>query len=209
MMRGLLDNVGPGAGQPQPGGPAQQPQPAAGPQGVAPEVGFQGEANVSPEEQAAYDQFMDNAFKVIYDDKAAKQILGRIGQSGNPIEGLATVTVQIVTRLADDARKQGNPVDPAILLHGGADIMSDIAELAGKAGVHNFTEEEIENSMYVAMDQYGTAEMEKGTLDKEAIKSDFQQMMEADKAGRIDELIPGLTEKANQIKAKGKPNAKT
>lgn len=181
---------------------------AQGPQGVAPEVGFQGEPNVTPEEQAAYDQFMDNAFQIIYEDKSAKQILMRMAQSGNPTEGLASVTVQVVTRLMDSARKQGEKIDPSILLHGGMDIMSDLAEMSGKSGGHKYTEEEIENATYVAMDQFGTQEMNKGTLDKEAIAGEFQQLMAADKAGRIDELIPGLSEKAKQIGAKGKANGR-
>ena len=165
---------------------------ASGPRGVAPEVGFQGEANVSKKEQAAYDKFMDNGFNLIYDKSTMPQLLKRISQSANPVEGLATVTVGVVRRLMAAAEKAGQKIDPTVLLHGGADLMGDIAELAKKAGVHEFTDEEIENAALTAMDQFGMQEIESGGFDQKAVADDFNAMMQADKEGRLGELLPGV-----------------
>lgn len=167
---------------------------ATGPRGVAPEVGYQGEANVSKKEQAAYDLFMDNGFKLIYDESTMPQLLQRIAQGGNPVEGLATVTVGIVRRLMDAAERAGRKIDPTVLFHGGADLMGDIAELAKTAGVHDFTEEEIENAALTAMDQFGMQEVERGSFDEKAVADDFKTMMDADKAGTLGELLPGVDE---------------
>lgn len=160
--------------------------------GVAPEAGYQGETNVSPEEQQEYDKFMDNGFKLIYDERSMPQLLQRLNQSGNPVEGLATVTVGVVRRLVDAAEKAGQKIDPAVLLHGGADLMADIAALAKTAGVHEYSEEEIESASFVAMDQFGTAEIERGAVDQQLVADDFQALTQADQQGRLGEIIPGV-----------------
>ena len=160
--------------------------------------------NVSPEEQAQYNLFVDNGLKLIFDKAAAPKLLQRIKASESPSEGLASATVAIVTRLKDSAEQKGVKLDDAVLLHGGLELMENIAELSNAAKVHEFTPDEIEVAMYQALDQYGTRELERGTLDKEAVAQDFKTMMDADKAGKIDELIPGLSQRAREIQAKSR-----
>lgn len=176
-------------------------QPAAQPmRGEADPMADGGEQpNVTPEEQAQYDRFVDNGLKIIFDEKTAPQILKRLQASGNPIEGLASATVNVVLGLKDSAEKAGQKLDPAVLLHGGAELMENIAELSDAAGVHKFTPEELEQATYAAMDQYGTIEKERGTLDTAAFEEDARMLLEADQAGRLDELLPGITEKAKQM----------
>lgn len=165
--------------------------------------------NVSPEEQAQYDQFIDNGLRLIFDKKTAPSILQRIEASPSPSEGLAAATVSVVTRLKDSAEQKGMKIDDAVLFHGGVELMENIAELSDAAGVHKFTPDEIEVAMYQALDQYGTREIERGTIDKQKVADEFKMMVEADKAGRIDELIPGLSQRAKEIKARGQGNTET
>lgn len=182
--------------------------PRGQPRGVAPETDFQGQANVTDAEQQEYDLFMDRAFQLMYDEKVLPNLLERMKQSGNPVEGLASTTVHIVRRLVDSARRQGKQIDPAVLLHGGSDVLADLAMVAGKAGVHDYTDEEIENAAYAAVDMFGTEELERGTLDKDAIARDFQDLIRANEQGRIDELVPGLSDKARQIQSRGGGNVR-
>tara|TARA_Y100000310_G_scaffold315824_1_gene366857 strand:- start:3318 stop:4037 length:720 start_codon:yes stop_codon:yes gene_type:complete len=158
--------------------------------------------NVSPQEQQQYDQFVGNGMKLIFAEGARDQIAERIRQS-DPIEGLAAATVMVVKRLSESAEAKGTQIPNDVLLHGGLEIMGNIAELAEAANVHKYSEDDIEQAMYQALDQYGTQELESGRLDKEGIAQDFQAMMEADQAGRIDEILPGIEEKARQIGGNG------
>lgn len=176
------------------GGPDTAPMPNPGKEGDQP--------NVSPQEQAQYTKFVDNGLKVIFDRKTVPGLLKRIKAGDSPAEGLASSTVMIVTALKDSAERQGQQIDDAVLLHGGQELMENIAELSNAAKVHTFTPDEIESAMYSALDQFGTREMERGTLDKEKLAREFQTMMDADKAGKIDDVIPGLSQRAREIEAK-------
>lgn len=162
--------------------------------------GDQDQTNVSPEEQAQYDKFVTNGMKLIFSPNTAPKIVARLKADPNPVHGLAATTVLIVGTLKDSAARNGMELPPDILLHGGAELMSNIAELAAAAKVHSYTDTEIENASYIAMDMYGTKEMQKGTLDKQAIGKDFETMMAADKAGKIDEVLPGISQAAAQMK---------
>lgn len=150
--------------------------------------------NVAPEEQEQYDRFVANGMKLVFAQGARDQIVNRI-KASNPIEGLAAATVQIVRRLNESAGQKGMQVSPDVLMHGGLEIMGNIAELAEAANAHSYSEEEIEKAMYMALDQYGTQELQAGRIDKEAVANDLQEMMAADKEGRLEEALPGIEEK--------------
>jgi len=120
-----------------------------------------GTANVSPEEQAEKDQFVGNAFTVIYDKKTLPLVLQRLRGVGmnrrhgsDPIEGLAQTTVLIVGQLQDSAQRAGKTITSDILLHGGKEILEELADMAGNAGIHDYAEAEIEGAFYRAMDLY-------------------------------------------------------
>jgi uncharacterized tellurite resistance protein B-like protein len=73
-MPGLLNE--PNAARVQ----TEQPAPAApafGP-GVPLAASSETDGNVSPEEQKQYDQIVNNAYQVIYDDKSMDAILGNV-----------------------------------------------------------------------------------------------------------------------------------
>ena len=170
------------------------------PQGVAPEVGYQGETNVTPEEQAVYDKFVDNGRVMIFEDKMAAQILKQIRDEEMPSKGLASVIVSLVMRLKDSAGENGAEIDSSILMHGGLELMENIAELSAVAGVHKFSEKEIESALYQAMDLYGTIEHEAGTVNKEALAEDVNMLQQADRSGELDQLLgEGFTAHADSL----------
>ena len=178
----------------------QTPGPAAvpGPQGVAPEAGYTGEEgqpNVSPEEQAQYDKFVDNGLKLIYSEGMMEKIQERMGAGGNPIEGLANVTFMVVNRLVASAEKAGQKISGDVLLHGGVEILEDLANLAQESGIHEFTDDEMESALYATMDLHGEHKTKSGTLDKEAHMNDFAALIEADKSGALEGEFPGLKDK--------------
>jgi hypothetical protein len=60
----------------------------------------------------------------------------------------------------------------------------------------------MEQAVYIALDLYATQEMQEGRLDPESALNDFQTMVDADKAGRLDEVIPGASAAAEHAKKK-------
>lgn len=177
------DAMGPGA----PASPMED-APTAGP-GAGEE-----QPNVSPEEQKEYEQFIDNALSLVYDDKVLPTVLQRLSGGGDPIEGLAAATVLIVDRLEDSAKKAGRQISPDVLMHGGKEILEDLANLAEQAKIHTFTPEEAEGAYYRALDLYRAMKSQSGELDTEGLKQDFSQIVQADQSGQLEELAPGLAE---------------
>ena len=153
-------------------------------------------ANVTPEEQQQYDQFVTNGMQMLDDEKALPQILESIRGDGNPVEGLANALVALVMRLEDSAEEQGQKISGDVMLHGGTELLEQMVEIAEKAGVHEFDEKEMESALYLALDTYRATRQEQGKLPEEALQADMQELVQADQAGGLEELIPGITKYA-------------
>lgn len=217
-MAGLLNTAtarGPMPGaSPMPGaapGASPAPQGADTAQGAAPEPGAdtaQGAApNVSPEEQQAYNQFVTNGMKLMYSDQVMPKVLERIKGNGNPIEGLAGATVMLVSRLDDSAQAQGQAIDADVKFQGASELMEQLAELAQTAGIHEYAPEEIEAAVYLALDTYRALRQQQGRLDMGAINEDMRTLVQADQAGRLGELLPGVERGAADLPHPGTAQA--
>lgn len=159
------------------------------------------ESNVTPEEQAEYDRFMENALTLMYDESGAKpeliQALGAAkdgeAQEANPaILALAQTAVTIVGQLDDSAREAGKPVSDDVLYHGSFAVVQELAELAEAAKIHDYSEEDITGAFMQAIDIYRPKLIESGRTTEEELKAGFAQINEADQQGRMGELLPGL-----------------
>lgn len=201
-MAGLLSGMPRGQGAPMADSPAEEQAEgaaghnpteeaaeASGEQGEGPEQGEQ--PNVSPEEQAQYDRFIDMAFRLIYDERSFPAILKRLTATPDPVEGLAAVVVMVVTRLRDSAKQQGVEVSPDVLFHGGSELLEDIADTAAKAGIHQYTEQEMEKALYRALDLYRAMDQRSGS-DPRPYQQDWDALVQADRQGRLGDLVPQL-----------------
>ena len=174
-------------------------QPIAGANPAAPgQVSGEEQPNVTEAEQQIYDTFVDNAFSAIYDEKSLPQIKESLKGAGDPVEGLANTAVSVITRVQDSAEQAGQTLPPDVVFHAGVEILENLADFASKSGIHDYTPEEIEGGTYRAMDIYRENKGRDGGADRPQIVSDFNQIVELDKAGRMDEVAPGLTERFNQ-----------
>lgn len=174
----------------------QAPTPPAQPlAGAEAQAGGEEQPNVTPDEQKMYDQFVDNAFSAIYDDKSLPQVIESLKGDGNPMDGLANTAVSIVVRVQDSAEQAGQAIPPDVVFNAGVEILENLADLAGKAGVHEFTAQEIEGAMFQAMDIYRETKGRDGGAGRPQIVEDFNQIVALDQAGRLDEVAPGLSEK--------------
>ncbi|EJE50111.1 hypothetical protein PMI14_05316 [Acidovorax sp. CF316] len=71
----------------------------------------------------------------------ARQIMGEQAQEwrqameADPVEAAVRMGTQTLRFLAMDSEKAGQPVDPAVLLHAGVQLVKDIAGVANDAGL--------------------------------------------------------------------------
>jgi hypothetical protein len=175
----------------------QDPQAGQEPGQAAPE-GQQDDgdqANVSPEEQAAYDEFVTNGMKLIYqgdhvapailgqlkgDWKGVEDSLGEIPQEekpldpGNPIDDLSVATVSLVLALEASAANSGQKLDPAVIFHGGAELMEQLADIAQAANIHDFSEDEMTGAANRAALLYGVSSK---SMDKQEALAEFDHFL--------------------------------
>lgn len=195
-MAGLLNQQQAQAGGMPQGNPGA-PAPGGGPMAGQPDPGGESE-NVSPEEQAEYNEFVSNGMELIYDEQAMPQILQNIEGDGNPIEGLANSLVMIVMRLDESAQEGGKEISGDVKFHGATELMEQMVELAEQAGIHEYSEEDMESSLLLAMDLYRDMSRERGTLPVEELSEDMNEIVQADEQGRLDEMVPGLGQYAKR-----------
>jgi len=167
----------------------QNPQQAAAPAAA----GAEPAPNVSKEEQAQYDEFVTNAMSMMNSEKGSKALLKSI-EGENPVEGLANAVASIVMRLEDSAEKAGAKISGDVMMAGGAEILEQAADLSEQAGGHAFTEEELEQAVYMAMDLYREARTQQGKLDQGSFGQDLNDLKAAEADGTLEEQIPGITE---------------
>lgn len=152
------------------------------------------ESNVAPEEQAQYDTFVKNGMRLIYNEQGLPKMVETLAGDGDPVEGLANALVTVVSRLEDSAKQSGVELSPDAKFHGAAELLEQMAELSEKAGIHQFTEQEMESALYTAFDQYRQLKQQQGTLDVEGLKQDAAELAAADQAGTTEEMLPGISE---------------
>lgn len=164
--------------------------------------------NVAPEEQAEYERFVRAGFELLYaggevrpgilemldeDPADLVEVLGNVEElkQFNPTVALAATAVLVVLEVV---RRMGeNRPDGAIVLHGGKEILEDIAEIARAAKIHDFDQDELNRAMLMAMDLYREAASAEGLVDLEALKAEFEEIKQADQEGRAEELLPGIS----------------
>ena len=160
---------------------------------VPPETDAQdGGSNVTPDEQQEYNGFTGNCLKLIYNQKVMPTVLNMLKSATNPVTGLASTTVMIIDRVLQSAGDSGHKIDGDIALHGGTEVMSDIAELSDKVKIHTYTDDEIGNAGVAAADQYRMILKQRGQLDPGQTQRDLEELKQAEASGALDQGMPDL-----------------
>lgn len=180
------------------------------------------ESNVSAEEQKQYDEFVGAGMDLIYSGKKAKvmpEILeslrganapampeegaeegmpppdaaGDAAAQGNPaIIALANTAVQVIQRVDTAGHEADNPVPDETLYHAATEIIEQLAEIAEAAGIHTYEEDELNGALFQAVDMYRPIAIELGRTSEETLKGQFGEIVDADKAGRLGDVLPGM-----------------
>lgn len=143
--------------------------------------------NATPEQQAQLREFVRNGQLLIYDKTLFHTIVDRFRNADDPVEQLATMAVLVVKRLYDSAKGQ---LDPAVVFHGGTEIVDELAELSEKAKAHAFTDEEKQAALYRGMDKFRSMEQRLGNVDRGEAQQEWGRLKAADQSGQLDQAVP-------------------
>lgn len=203
-----------GLGQALAGG-AQHAEPDMDQQG-GPSDGDQDNApNVSPEEQAQYDKFVINAMTVIFPEaspdalgtgeadvqdpalgKPSPQIIQSLQSTDNPVASLAQTTAQLIASLDSSAQRSGLRLEDNTLYEAGAAIIEILANVAQLYGIHEFSDNEMEQTLYLTSDIYKDGPG-KDRINQADAKSEWDQFVQ-EQGGDPAQVDAAATQAAQQ-----------
>lgn len=192
----------PGLPQPKPTGNAA---PEAAQEGAPSQFVEDGESNVTPEEQAEYELVVSNGLTLIYAEGAegsevrpeileALQV-GEAQGKGGPdpaVLALAQAAVTIISQLDDSSRQAGKPISDAVLYHSGVAMIEELAEVSDAAGIYDYSEQDMTGALAQAVDMYRSKAIADGRTSEETLKGQFGEINEAEAAGKLGDVLPGL-----------------
>lgn len=163
----------------------------------------------SPEEQAMYEAVVNAGLTIVVPEggeEVAPPILASLkGElpdevrqmfasaqppiDNNPLDAAAVTGTVIVMLAEQQIEANGQQIPNDVLFHAGAEILEYIINVSDSAGIHDFQPEDVERVTYRAMDLYRTIAPR---ADQDALAQEFGQVVEADKAGTLGAMLPGI-----------------
>ena len=153
---------------------AQQGQPpaAAGPQqGNGPDA----KPNAPPQLQAAYNQFVNDCYRILFNPQAFSATMKLIASNQDPVKGLASAAVMIVLQAQEADQKKGQPApSPVVILGGAAEMMINIALACATAHIHIFTPQENGRAVGLAIGMYQQQAAKLGLINPQQAQQQVQ-----------------------------------
>lgn len=193
------------------------------PQAPPPDDDFEEGVPATPEEQAQLEDFVMAALVLIYEEKQVRPAImdmldddmsdlnAVLGQTLAAIEegeeqgadpppphllAIAATAVMIVMQLNSMADA---PLPDEIIFHGGKEIVEELVEISTKMG-NEIGPDEANRAFLIATDLYREAAADAGLVDEAELAKQFEEIVAADKQGRLGEVLPAL-DQINQAAA--------
>lgn len=179
---------------------ASAPAPAASDPsqpGAAPAPGAQPQQQSSgppltdgPVDPETYQKVVANCMNTV--TQALPTILKSIASSPDKPGALATAAVHVLMRVEDSFEQSGGKLVLTMTFNSGAATLIDISEAAEKAGVHAYSQKELEAAFLQAVDQYRVIRAHQGRIDQAQFQQQLQQMKQDADNGTLEKQFPGL-----------------
>lgn len=116
------------------------------------------EEEVSPEEQATYDQFVLRAQE--YMTKSPDAVVRSMNRPDQPVyKAVARTGAMIVEQVKNAAKAQGRQISPDVMFHAGSEVVEMLMELGDSAGVFPFKQSDKQYDETMAMAFYEGVKM--------------------------------------------------
>jgi hypothetical protein len=111
---------------------------------------------------------------------------------------MASIGAGIAQRIYMEAKKNGHEIPPEILVHGGWEVMQEIAMVAEAAGEQGIEPDEIETAYYLAADKVRDALDQAGLIDPQMVQEQSEQIRQMagdDLIGNVQQRVGGAQQK--------------
>ncbi len=186
----------------------------------APEEEMEDGEAATPEEQETYEEFVLSCFALIYERSGEKgqvrgnvvklldedpsdlmAVLGSVEelQEFSAPVAVAATAVLIASEIVRRAEEEGIALDDAIVFHGGKELVEELVQVSAGLG-KPLDQDETNKAFLMAADLYREVSVADGRVDVEELKAQFEGIVQADKEGRLGEVLPEL-QKVNDAAA--------
>ena len=148
--------------------------------------------NVTPEEQAQYDDFVENGMLLLFAPETNSAMREAMSAQADPVEALAQALVPVVIRLAESALAEGVAVSGDVMMQGSVELLEQLAEWAEAEGLVAVDEGVLEAATYRALDLYREQGGQMGLIDEEAVAEDYGELEALSGAGQLEAALPEL-----------------
>lgn len=152
-----------------------------------PRAGMENAKKATPEQQQKYNEFVSFSMQALYDEKFMGNAIKLIKTARSPVEGIARVAASVASRVYISAKKNGYDLPGEVILHGGAEVLELVKEMAEASGVAALDEDQTESAFYLAADIFRSSLDGRGMIDKGAVMQDIQEFRRMEEAGELDE----------------------
>lgn len=165
-----------------------------------------GEA-VTPEEQGIYNRFVAQAQLLIYNEKMTAKYFDMLNSSETKNKDIGQFAANVAFRVYSAAKEAGEDIPGDVVLHGGAEIVESLIELAEEAKIVEIDEGQMEEIFYAASDFFRGLMEGSGSLDQAAIKEDMALFAQAEQSGQLEQMIGGVASEQAAPAAPAAPQA--
>lgn len=152
----------------------------------------------SPELQAQYNRFVGMCLKLLWGEKFLPKVVKMFQKHPNQTDAMASIGAGIAQRIYMEAKKNGHEIPPEVLVHGGWEVMQEIATLAQAAGIKGIEPDEIETAYYLAADKVREALDQAGLIDPQMVQEQSEQVRQMagdDLIGNVQQRVGGAQQK--------------
>lgn len=146
----------------------------------------------SKEQQAAYNRFVGFSLVHLWDEGFMKNAIEILKKAPDITDGMARVTITVGTAVYKKAKEQGADIPDEVVLHGGWEILNNVADMARDIGLQ-VTDEDVEDAMHDAATMFMEIGSKEGWIDQQKIEAGAAELQEMEAQGQID---PAMRERA-------------
>lgn len=108
----------------------------AGPDGLAPQDDPFDQEQVSEDEQAQYDQFVEKSLRFIHHPETRDHIIDQLNDRSVSVpESVGRVAALVARTVAEHAKAQEVELSPDVVFHAGTEIVQELMEVGARAGI--------------------------------------------------------------------------
>ena len=170
-------------------------------QAAAPQAPGMERTPATPEQQAVYNRFVGMCLMMLWNEQFMAKATKMIKQHPDETDAMASIGAAVVQRVYMAADEQGQPVPLEVLLHGGLEVMQEVARFAEASGVQGIDENEIETAFYMAADKVREALVQAGMVNQDEMAAEFEQVREAvgdEQVASVQTKMTGARDKMQQ-----------